>query len=264
MQVPRVLDAVRTAALEAAVLTGRLALYSTGLLAERPVPEPVSRDGGAAPGPRPVLLIHGFVDNRSVFALARRSLGRHGWDQLASVNYSPLTWDVRAAAEAFGTQLEEFRARTGRPRVDVVAHSLGGLIARYCVQRLGGDAHVHTLLTLGTPHAGTRAAPALSLHPLVRQMRPGSDVLAELAGPAPGCRTRFVSFWSECDQVVDPVHSARLVHPDLRCRSVRVRGVGHLALPVHSAVIAQVRRELLADLEDNADARSPAPSAEVA
>ncbi|MCX2971514.1 MULTISPECIES: esterase/lipase family protein [Streptomyces] len=259
MQVPPILGAARTAALEAAALTGRLALYSTGLLAERPA-EPAPADAAGA-GPRPALLVHGFVDNRSVFALARRSLGRHGWTRLACVNYSPLTRDIRAAAAAFGEQAEEFRARTGGGRVDVVAHSLGGLIARYFVQRLGGDAHVHTLVTLGTPHAGTRAAPALSVHPVVRQMRPGSAVLTELAEPAPGCRTRFVSFWSECDQVVDPVHSARLAHPDLRHRSVRVRGVGHLALPLHGAVIAQLRRELRADGADGADQTATSPDA---
>ncbi|MEE1927982.1 alpha/beta fold hydrolase [Streptomyces sp. TRM 70351] len=256
-RIPRLLGTVRTTALEAAVLTGRLALYSTGLLAERPAPHPPVD----LPGPRPVVLVHGFVDNRSVFTLLRRSLTRHGWHRVTCVNYSPLTWDVRSAAAALGEHVADVCERTGQPAVDVVGHSLGGLIARYYVQRLGGDAHVHTLVSLGTPHAGTRAVPALSVHPLVRQMRPGSGLLTELAGPAPGCRTRFVSFWSEDDQVMAPVETARLDHPDLRRRSVRVRGVGHLAMPVHSAVIAQIRRELV-----GADDAEPvgAPAVEVA
>ncbi|WP_340558716.1 esterase/lipase family protein [Streptomyces sp. GSL17-111] len=242
MHMPRVLDTVRTTALEAAVLTGRLALYSTGVLAERPVPA----DRADLPGPRPVLLLHGFVDNRSVFTLLRRSLARHGWPHVACANYAPWVCDVRAAAERLGRHIEELRERTGQQRIDIVGHSLGGLIARCHVQFFGGDAHVHTLVTLGTPHHGTRAVPAMSVHPVVRQMRPGSALLTELAAPAPGCRTRFVSFWSDGDQVVSPPESARLDHPDLRRRTVRVRGVGHLTLPLHRAVIARIRSELVA------------------
>nr|WP_241833244.1 alpha/beta fold hydrolase [Streptomyces caatingaensis] len=193
----------------------------------------------------PVLLLHGFLDNRSVFVLLRHSLRRHGWGQVASLNYSPFTRDLRAAATALGRHVEELCARTGAPRVDVVGHSLGGLMARYHVQRQGGDARVRTLVTLGTPHAGTRVAPLASVHPVVRQMRPDSDVIAELARPAPGCRTRFVSFWSDLDQIMTPVETARIDHPDLVVRNIRVTGVGHLALPVHGTVAAGVRQALL-------------------
>ena len=45
-------------------------------------------------------------------------------------------------------------AETGFERIHVIGHSLGGLIARYYVTRLGGDARVHTLVTLGTPARG--------------------------------------------------------------------------------------------------------------
>ncbi|MCZ7417095.1 MULTISPECIES: esterase/lipase family protein [unclassified Streptomyces] len=248
---------LRTAVVEAAVLTGRLALYPTGVRPERPGSDRAAagRPRPEFPGPPPVLLLHGLVDNRSVFTLLRRSLRRHGRAEVVCVNYSPLTRDVRAAAETLGERIEELRARTGHRRVDVVGHSLGGLIARYHVQRQGGDARVRTLVTLGTPHAGTRAVPPVAAPPLIRQLRPGSEVLAELAGPAPGCRTLFVSFWSDSDPLMLPRETARLDHPDLRSRGVRVRGVGHLALPVHPAVIAQVHAEL-ADADDVAAKRA--------
>ena len=89
----------------------------------------------------------------------------------------------------------------------VVGHSLGGLVARYYVQRLGGDARVHTLVTLGTPHSGTVPAYFLPLR-LGRQLRPGSDLMTELAGPAPGCRTRFLAYWSDLDQMMIPKTAA--------------------------------------------------------
>ncbi|WEO95785.1 alpha/beta fold hydrolase [Streptomyces sp. FXJ1.172] len=238
---------LKATALEAAILAGHLLLYPTGLIQERRSPALPTADGTAhlpvRPGP-PVVLLHGFIDNRSVFVLLRRSLAQHGGQRVESLNYSPLTCDIRAAAELLGRHVEEICERTGSPRVDIVGHSLGGLIARYYVQCLGGDLRVRTLVTLGTPHAGTRAVPLADAHPIVRQMRPGSGVIEELARPAPGCRTRFVSFWSDLDSIMDPVETARLEHPDLDVQNVQVTGIGHLALPVHPAVAAGIREVL--------------------
>ncbi|MFJ9039136.1 lipase family alpha/beta hydrolase [Streptomyces sp. NPDC102406] len=199
------------------------------------------------PAKPPVLLLHGFIDNRSIFVLLRRSLLQHGRQQIESLNYSPLTCDIRTAAALLARHVEELCERTGQERTDIVGHSLGGLIARYYVQCLGGDQRVRTLVTLGTPHAGTRVAPLADAHPIVRQMRPGSSVIEELKRPAPGCRTRFVSFWSDLDQLMVPLETASVDHPDLLVHNVRVTGVGHLALPVHPAVATGIRQALDAD-----------------
>ncbi|WP_406439632.1 alpha/beta fold hydrolase [Streptomyces sp. NBC_00631] len=242
---------LKSTALEAAILAGHLLLYPTGLTPERRPPAPpvptAEPDGTArlpvAAAP-PVVLLHGFIDNRSVFVLLRRTLAQHGGQRVESLNYSPLTCDIRTAAELLGRHIEEICERTGSGRVDIVGHSLGGLIARYYVQRLGGDLRVRTLVTLGTPHAGTRVVPLADAHPIVRQMRPGSQVIEELTRPAPGCRTRFVSFWSDLDSLMEPVETARIDHPDLMATNVRVTGIGHLALPVHPAIATGIRQAL--------------------
>ncbi|MFJ3574856.1 esterase/lipase family protein [Streptomyces rubiginosohelvolus] len=259
---PRLSSALLGAtALELFVLTGRVIVYPFGLTPEGGGTGSAEAGPPAATDPPttatavtaalpatpaatpPVVLLHGFIDNRSAFVVLRRALTRHG-RHLASLNYSPLTRDVRTAAELLGRHVEEICARTGHDRVDIVGHSLGGLIARYYVQRLGGDRRVRTLVTLGTPHGGTAVAPGAGVHPIVRQMRGGSSVIEELRGPAPGCRTRFVSFWSELDQVMVPVETACVDHPDLDAVNVRVTGIGHLALPVHPTVAAAVREAL--------------------
>ncbi|MFJ2129761.1 esterase/lipase family protein [Streptomyces sp. NPDC088846] len=247
---------LKATALELVVLAGHVLLYPTGIAGERrPAPCPAEAPTGTAPAEAstlrteggeqpPVVLLHGFIDNRSVFLLLRRSLARHGRRHLESLNYSPLTCDIRSAAELLGRHVEEICARTGHHEVDIVGHSLGGLIARYYVQRLGGDQRVRTLVTLGTPHGGTAVAPLASAHPIVRQMRTDSAPIEELRRPAPGCRTRFVSFWSELDQVIVPAEAACIDHPDLDALNVRVSGIGHLALPVHPTVATAVRQAL--------------------
>ncbi|NBM17462.1 triacylglycerol lipase [Streptomyces sp. GC420] len=243
---------VRAAALDLAILAGHLFLYPTGIVQERrhvlagDTPQ-LPTEGRSRP---PVLLLHGFIDNRSVFVLLRRSLARNGWPHVESLNYSPLTWDIRAAADILGRHVEEICARTGHREVDIVGHSLGGLIARYYIQRLGGDRRVRVLVTLGTPHSGTTVVPPLSAHPIIRQMRPESDIINELREAAPGCRTRFISFWSDLDRLMMPVDSAQLHHPDLIAHNVRVNGVGHLALPVHPAVATGIRQAL--EVEEDA------------
>ena len=78
---------------------------------------------------------------------------------------------------------------------------------------------MHTLVTLGTPHGGSLLAYGLPVR-LGHQLRPGSDLLTELALPAPPCRTRFVAYYSDLDQVVIPHENGRIDHPDLLARNV--------------------------------------------
>lgn len=197
----------------------------------------------------PIVLVHGLVDNRSIFTLLLRALRRRGFGRVLTLNYSPFTQDVRAVAARLAALVERTCDETGYERVHVVGHSLGGVAARYYVQRMGGDARVHTLCTLGSPHAGTYAAHLMPSQ-LVRQLRPGSDLMRELAEPAPGCRTRFVAFWSDLDHLVVPFRSARVDHPDLSARNVLLRGVGHMSLPIDGRVVREIAT-LLAHLDED-------------
>jgi len=191
----------------------------------------------------PVLLVHGLVDNRSVFSVMSRSLRRRGFAQVGTWNYSPLLTDVATGAADLGAHIERICVRTGHDRVHVVGHSLGGLISRYYVQRLGGDRRVASLITLGTPHAGSMWAHVVPTS-LIRQLRPGSSVMRELAEPAPDCRTPITAVYSDLDQMVLPTGSGRCDHPDLAARNVLVHGVGHLSLPRHRGVVDEVAATL--------------------
>jgi pimeloyl-ACP methyl ester carboxylesterase len=257
---------LRGAGTEIAWITAHLALYPLGIGADKArglareeqgrfslsdLP-PVQRGlimGDVVAAGTPILLVHGLVDNRSIFTLLRRTLRRRGFGRVITLNYSPLTQDIRSVAVQLSRLVEKTCEETGYERVHVIGHSLGGVIARYYVQCLGGDARVHTLCTLGSPHAGTHAA---KLWPggVVRQLRPGSDVMAELAEPAPGCKTRFVAFWSDMDQLIVPQSAAAITHPDLQARNVRLRGVGHMSLPITGEVVHEIAT-LLAHLDED-------------
>jgi len=257
---------LRGTATELAWITAHGALYPAGLSAERrrekareeldrftlsdlpPVQRGLLMSDVVAAG-TPIILVHGLVDNRSIFTLLRRALRRRGFGRVMTLNYSPFTQDIRTVAARLAQLVETTCEETGYERVHVVGHSLGGVIARYYVQRLGGDTRVHTLCTLGSPHNGTFAAHLLP-HKVVRQLRPGSDLIAELAEPAPGVRTRFVAFWSDLDQLVVPKASARIDHPDLSARNVLLKGVGHMSLPINGRAVREIAA-LLAHLDED-------------
>ena len=253
---------------EAGWVAVHLATYPLGLLADR---QPRVRSGLAGLSVQqqgllhqhlkaagtPILLVHGIIDNHTIFAPLRRALDRRGFSQISSFDYGLLTSDVASTAARLGRVIEELTDRSGYERLHVIGHSLGGLLARYYVQRMGGDARVHTLVTLGTPHQGTELARIGARFPLVRQLRPGSALMRTLAEPAPHCRTRFVCFQSDLDQLVVPSRNARLVHADLDVTNVSVAGVGHLSLTNHRGIAAQIA-ELLSELETNDTSEAPA------
>lgn len=252
MGVPR---GLRGMAVEVAYTMVHLAVYPWGLIDEALRPGGVlthHRTDTLSPGERsllvsdldgagrPVLLVHGIVDNRSIFVHLARVLRRRGHGIVQAVNYSPLTaftGDIRAAARDLGEHVERLCAVAGVDRVHVIGHSLGGLIARYYVQRLGGDDRVDTLITLGSPHRGSYLAHLVPPTIVPRQLQPGSDLLHELTEPAPGCRTRFIAVWSRMDQLIVPQRSARLEHPDLQVTNVRLDHVGHMAMTIHPEVV---------------------------
>jgi triacylglycerol lipase len=199
---------------------------------------------GVGTAETPILLVHGIVDNHSIFTLLNRALRRRGFATISSYDYGLLTRDIPEAAAVLGKAIEELAVETGYERIHVVGHSLGGLIARYYVQRQGGDARVHTLVTLATPHSGTELARPLRMLPLLDQLSPDSSLIRELTEPAPGCRTRFLAFYSDIDHVVWPSRNARLDHPDLQVRNISVPGVGHLSMPNNSSVAFRISSAL--------------------
>jgi len=98
----------------------------------------------------PVVFVHGLLGDPTNFLVLRRALGGR---RFASFAYRP-RFDYQRLAGELGRLIEGVCRTTGASQVDVVGHSLGGLVARYLVESNGRA--VRRLVTLGAPYYATR------------------------------------------------------------------------------------------------------------
>lgn len=152
---------------------------------------------------RTLVLVHGLGANRSSFGPLQIYLRLRGFqDQLA------FGYRSQGSIEGLALQLKRaIDAQVKGGRVDMVTHSMGGLVSRFYLQHLGGARRVDRLITLGTPHHGTHAATFVP-SALVRQLEPGSSFLRHLNGSPPPEWLRITSFAAGRDVLVQPIESA--------------------------------------------------------
>jgi triacylglycerol lipase len=154
-------------------------------------------------------LLHGLGDTSRLFKRLRKYLEDRGWD-VHTLDLIPN--NGKAGLEVLARQARDYIRRvfpTNQP-IDLIGFSMGGLVARYYVQRLGGLARVHRLITISTPHRGTWTAYLLRRKG-VRQMRPGSTFLRDLESDSDSLnRLQFTSIWTPTDLMILPAHSSAM------------------------------------------------------
>ncbi|MEW6435255.1 MAG: alpha/beta fold hydrolase [Myxococcota bacterium] len=169
----------------------------------------------------PVLFVHGLAGHPGNFLPMRtyfRAMGRPRTHAVAL----PGDCSVEVLGTVLADTVEAAAARAPNAEVDVVAHSLGGLVARAALlelERRGSAARVRTLVTLGTPHAGSHLARYANTV-TTRDLRPGSPLLerlgAQLPWRGPPAQPRLIAFWSKADVLVLPVEAATVEGADNR------------------------------------------------
>jgi pimeloyl-ACP methyl ester carboxylesterase len=133
----------------------------------------------------PVLLIHGFLGTRGSMYLLERRLNHDGIC-VFSFNLGLLnTRDIRHSAFLIHRKIEAVLSQTQVKKIDIVGHSMGGLIGLYYVKKLGGAPNVRKLVMMGTPMSGTWSAllgvaTVGLVSPSSWQILPRSGFLAEL------------------------------------------------------------------------------------
>ena len=200
------------------------------------MPAGAPRPGRAASGRTPVLLVHGYDMNRTtMWPLAWYLKGR-GWRWAHSVNHGPWGNPVASHARHLADRVAELKRVSGADQVDIVAHSMGGLVAGWFIARMGGDRDVRRLVTIGTPWQGTHTA-YLGARAEARDLEPESAVVADVAQlPVP-----VTSIWTPTDQIVVPARSSAIAG----ARCIEIELAGHLDLLVDGRVFAAVRDALL-------------------
>jgi triacylglycerol lipase len=167
------------------------------------------------------VFIHGYLGNRSTFLPMRGYLQAHGMRGFLSFEYS-----ARDSIERAAQDLKEFLRKNVRGgRINLVCHSLGGVVARFFMQELGGARRVDHCITIGTPHRGTYSAYWMPSN-IGRALRPDSTTMARLnASRANAQQVRFLSIAGGSDNIIVPrVFSA--MDEDL----VHFPNLGHLGM----------------------------------
>jgi pimeloyl-ACP methyl ester carboxylesterase len=212
------------------------------------------RDEGNAGSGTPILLVHGLWCNAAVWWRLARRLRESGAGPVFTLSLEPPLADIDLLARQLQRRIEEVCAASGASRIALVAHSMGGLVARAYLRRWG-TARLARLVTLGSPHQGSALA-ALSFGRSVEQMRPGNPWLEELAkGEAFPAEISCVSLYSVHDNLVAPQASSALPH----MTNIPLAGVGHVELlfrrDVADRVVALLRQRSPGQSE-NSEARA--------
>lgn len=191
----------------------------------------------------PVVLVPGYRDNSTVFRKLTQYLKQEAF------NVHPLTLrpsDGRLPLNQLAEQVADYVEQTfptGQV-INFIGFSMGGIVLRFYLQRLGGLVRTERLITLGSPHRGTWMA-YYSGRPGVRQMRPNSPFLLDLAQDEEILdRIHFTSIWTPLDLTIVPSSSS----VTKAGRHVRLLIPYHRGLVTHKRALRLVSNALLEPL----------------
>lgn len=173
---------------------------------------PNTHHEGVAGFTHPILLVHGIWNSPESMAPMKRVLESAGFSSVVAVKLHPNTGKaaISTLAEQVAEAADKLLESSGEKRLDVVGFSMGALVTRYWLQRLGGKHLVRRFVSISGPHAGTVAAWLLPFAG-VRQMRRGSALLKDLNAEGESLAPVEVHTLRTCfDLMVFPSKTAQL------------------------------------------------------
>jgi triacylglycerol lipase len=156
--------------------------------------------------PPPLILVHGMLDTSAVFdALQRELAGRRDPLLIPDLPLRLGRTPVEEGARRLGRAIE---AAFGREQpLDLLGFSMGGVMARYWIQKLGGHRRTRRFLSVGSPQQGTLTALPWPgwLFAGIADLKQGSALLESLNSDLDQLsRIECHSFYSPLDLVVLP------------------------------------------------------------
>lgn len=186
------------------------------------------------------VLVHGIMDRGGIFGSLQGALEREGIE-CSAPDLTPNHGGARL--EVLAEQLlEHIDTHVPRQRpVHLLGFSMGAIVSRYYLQRLGGMARAAQFLSVCAPHRGTQWS---WLGPLagMRQMRPGSPFLRQLNDDLHTLTQRPVTcYWTPLDLVIVPATSSTLS----AARNVRIQSMCHACILRHPQLLSDVTASIL-------------------
>lgn len=193
---------------------------------------------GAAITRDPIVFVHGYNGDASNWNTMINRFKADGYTaaELYAWDYDSSQSNV-VIARQLATYVDQVRAQTGAAKVDIVGHSMGGLNSRQFLKFEGGTAEVDDWSSLGSPHHGTTVSYGCVTTPC-QEMYPNSTFLKNLnAGDETPGSVRYGSWWSPCDEALEPKDTAVLSG----AVNTRTACLSHTALLTDATVYGQVR-----------------------
>ncbi|MFD7922660.1 esterase/lipase family protein [Streptomyces sp. NPDC059740] len=172
----------------------------------------LAQPAGAATTHTPVVFVHGYTGSAANWATAETVFlaGGYSSNELYAYEYN---WSQsnKTSAAGLADYVQQVLARTGASQVDIVNHSMGGLVSDWYVKQLGGQPYVRHLASIAGANHGTTYAGACLTNASCVEMYPGSSFLRTLntGDETPG-DTRYATWYSPCDGVILPYDSTKL------------------------------------------------------
>ncbi len=162
---------------------------------------------------RPIIILaHGLYHNPSAWLLFRRRLRKAGFKNIFVMNYGSFFTSFEKTLKKFEDFVAEARRAAPNQPVYLIGHSLGGLLARVYAERSKGSTIPAAVITLGSPHQGSKIA-AFGLGKLASSLIYRGPLFAEIeAGPA-RLPCTGVAMFSPIDNMVFPPEAMRVPYP---------------------------------------------------
>jgi pimeloyl-ACP methyl ester carboxylesterase len=186
----------------------------------------------------PVLYVPGYGAPPFHSRYLRSRIAVEGFD-VAEVSLPLLqTGDVRKSAATLAEEVQRCRYEFDATKVNIIGHSLGGIITRYYLQKLGGWKYVNKAVYLATPHRGVYWAVFGWMTKAGRQIMPTSKLIKEMNSDPSRCRRiKCLSIISNFDEMIIPRESGIL---DCGYNKLVNWPVGHWGLVFSNKAIAWI------------------------
>lgn len=199
----------------------------------------------------PILFVHGVLHNHSAFIRLEKKLRRLGWHNIFSLNYKTSTGSIHRMTGDLQKKVEEILKATGAEQIDVIAHSLGGLVSRNYMSNGTGRGKIRKLITLGTPHNGTERSRFLKLIPgssLGEDLMKGSYFISNLNSTPIPKGSEIISISSDFDWTSGKPESFKAAGlPETAFKNINYQGIGHTGMLYNEAIFNDILHTISED-----------------